>query len=469
MMRRAPAFTNDDLALTQDEGRAMREGSVMRKCTAAAVAIASLVVLIPAPPARAAQPDVIVILTDDQRWDTLSTMPVVQRLLEAHGVTFEEAYVPTALCCPSRVSLLTGRYAHGHGVWTNDEFPIFQDTDTVATRLDAVGYQTGYFGKYLNRYDGSRIPPGWDRWFAMSNETVGGAYFDYDVSDDGTSKHYGNDPSDYSTDVIADAAEAFVLDATPSEPLLAVVAPYAPHKPAIPAPRHFGALDGIAKWRPPSLNEKDVSDKPKWVRRQKFVSRARIDASRQRQLETLLAVDELVGRVIDAMHAGGRLDSALIVFTSDNAVGWGEHRLLGKNTPYEAASHIPLVVRWGGVLPDGVRDDRLIAANIDLTATVLEAAGADASGIDGVSLSDPPRTSVTIEAVSGLVPNVGKRPGYCGARTPGRLYVRYKSGFEELYIYSDDPWELENAASQRPRLLRRMRDLAKSLCGGLVP
>src|SRR5437588_11893876 len=138
--------------------------------------------------AAAHGPSVVVILTDDQRWDTLAAMPNVRRLLVDPGVRFANAFVVNSLCCPSRTSFLTGEYSHSTGIYT--EAPPyggaarFRDGSTVATWLHAAGYHTGLFGKYLNGYSGTSIPPGWDRWFAFEQHATG--YFqNYDVNDDG--------------------------------------------------------------------------------------------------------------------------------------------------------------------------------------------------------------------------------------------------------------------------------------------
>lgn len=449
-------------------------GRLCARLVAFGLFVALLAVPVRAPAeGRDRPPDVVVILTDDQRWDTLWAMPALQRLLVDQGVTYTTAFVPTAVCCPSRASLLTGRYAHAHGVWRNAP-PLggaatFDDGETLATWLDGLGYRTGLVGKYLNGHDGSSIPPGWDRWFVRFGPS---AYYDYTVNDDGEIRSFGSETTDYLTDVLATEAVRFV-EATPvDEPLFLLLAPPVPHEPAIPAERHEGAFAGIAPWRPPSFDERDVSDKPGYVRRQDRLGseeRRAIDLFRQRQLESLLAVDEMVAAVMEAIARTGRLGSTLIAYTSDNGMLWGEHRLRRKNMPYEAASHVPLVVRWDGVVPAGTVDGRLVAANVDLAATVLEAAGASAEGLDGRSLLSQDRRAMPVEALETRVGGA-VRPAYCGARTRGRLYVRYASGFEELYLYGKDAWELENAAAEAPqRVLRRMRDLANRLCGGRVP
>jgi N-acetylglucosamine-6-sulfatase len=419
-------------------------------------------VWVSAAPAAARPPDIVVILTDDQRSDTALVMPEV-RHLAAHGVRYTNAFVPTSMCCPSRTSLLTGRFSHSTGIWGNrfprGGFRVFDDSDTLATRLQGAGYDTALFGKYLHQYDGSRIPPGWDHWFAFVR---GGAYYRYDVLDQREQVHFGTGRNDYSTDVVARKAVSFIAHAEPADPIFLYVTPFAPHFPATPAPRDEGAFRGIAPFRPPSYNEPDVSDKPDWIRMRPPIASGPTDVFRERQLESLLAVDDLVGGVVGALRDAGRLRNTLIVFSSDNGVAWGEHRLAGKNTAYDAASHVPLVVRWDGEVRRGSIDRGVVAANVDVAATILRAAGAPTDQVEGVPLGR--RSSLLAEGMG-----LATRPSYCGIRTRRRLYVGYANGEEELYTLRRDPWELRNRAGRGSSDLRRLRRMADAACGGLVP
>jgi arylsulfatase A-like enzyme len=139
------------------------------------------------------RPNVVLVLTDDQRWDTLNVMPTVQSRLAARGVTFENAFVVNPICCPSRASTLTGRYSHSTGVYNNGGpyggWPAFRTREgsTIATWLRAGGYRTGFFGKYLNNYGGPFVPPGWARWVAFSPPNVEN-YYSYRLNVDGTSR-----------------------------------------------------------------------------------------------------------------------------------------------------------------------------------------------------------------------------------------------------------------------------------------
>jgi sulfatase-like protein/IPT/TIG domain-containing protein len=240
------------------------------------------------------QPNIVVILTDDQRWDTLSYMPTVTSELVGKGLTFTNAFVENPLCCPSRASFLTGLDSHSTGVYANDVpyggFSLFNDQVTVATDLHDAGYDTFLDGKYLNHYGkatgGTYVPPGWNTWRAFSSEAQ---YYNYRLSIDGTSNvSYGSAPEDYSTDVIASLADTQIRSTSPQDPLFMWIAPFAPHGPSTPAPRDVGTLDGIAAWRPPSYNEEDVRDKPAYVQAFPLLTpddQATIDADRQHQLD----------------------------------------------------------------------------------------------------------------------------------------------------------------------------------------
>jgi N-acetylglucosamine-6-sulfatase len=232
---------------------------------------------------RTSPPNIVLILTDDQRADTLQYMPNVQRLLVDKGIRFTNGYVVNPLCCPSRASILTGAYSHTTGVYTNDPhmhggFPAFRDGSTIATWLQAAGYRTSLFGKYLNGYGVTTyVPPGWDQWFATFGD---GAYYDYAAVADGDAMRFGHDPADYGTTVLRDRAVSFIRSTEASQPLFMYFAPHAPHEPAIPESRDRDAFSSEFPRPPISFDERDTSDKPANVRRL-----ARIDAEIRRDID----------------------------------------------------------------------------------------------------------------------------------------------------------------------------------------
>ena len=425
-------------------------------------------------------PDVVLILTDDQRWDTLEEMPTVDEELADHGISFERGYVSNPLCCPSRASILTGRYSHSNGVYTNKNgqphggFRAFDDRSTVATWLDEAGYRTAMLGKYFNGYEGPYVPPGWDRWFATY---VNGAFYDYLATDDGVVRTYGSDPADYGTTVLATEAVRFIESTPADTPLFLYFAPHAPHEPAMAAPGDRRAYTDLGAWRPPNYDEADVSDKPAYIRDQPrldAVASARIDEFRRSQYASLLAVDRAVGTIVDALEQRGRLSNTLIVFTSDNGMLWGEHRWATKLVPYEESIHVPFIVRFDPMI-GSPREDEHLVVNIDLAPTFAELARAAAPGAEGQSLvplfenvRSPWRSEFLLEHMQH---SDGGVPTYCGVHAERYVYVRYRTGEEELYDLERDPTELanrvENERYAEPRM--QMRQRLRELCDPLPP
>lgn len=408
------------------------------------------------------KPSIVFVVTDDQRWDLMASMPQVRTRVAGRGVTFANAFVVNSLCCPSRASILSGAYSHSTRVYRNQAphggFAYFNNSSTLPVWLSEAGYRNALVGKYLNGYPHapqSYIPPGWDRWVAY----VGGGYFNYKLNIDRSIKRYGNAPSDYLTDVLADEAVSWIKNTR--GPIFLYFAPIAPHEPAIPAPRHADVA--VPAWAPrPSFNEIDVSDKPKWVHTLNKVTptgRARIRDLRARMHRSLRSVDEAVGRLLDALEETGRLSTTLFVFTSDNGLGEGEHRWLRKQVAYEESIRVPFVVRFDP-LTSGPRVDNRLVLNIDLAPTAAELAGVPAKGAEGRSLlplvrasNSPWRTEFLIEHL-----DIGRVPTYCAVRNTRFLYVVYETGEKELYDLRTDPYEMDNRASH-PSLESIRREL----------
>lgn len=449
-------------------------GSKARLASACLAALAVCLCL--GPPATAQDeaadpPSILLIVTDDQRWDTVWAMPEVQRSLVGPGVSFEESFTTSSLCCPSRASILTGAYPHTTGVYRqtlpHGGFKSFEDATTIATELDDAGYRTGFFGKYLDSYQHDAltgyVPPGWDRWVAF----VHAEYFDYGLTVDGAVHRRGVEPDDYSTDVLAAHTEGFIRGT--EGPLFALFAPAAPHAPAIPSPVDAGRFSDLPAWRPPSFDEADRSDKPIHVRALHPVGAERtenLEILRRNQYRSLQAVDRAVGHLLDALEDTGRLDDALVVFTSDNGLLWGEHRWLKKEVPYEEAIRVPLIVRADALVAEARTDDHLVA-NIDLAPTIAEAAGVELPNADGRSLlpllADPStawRRAVLIEHLRGTNPI----PTYCAVRTARHLFAVYDTGERELYDLEADPFQLQNLAGTQPGLEGRLDTTLRSLC-----
>ncbi|MFN2589616.1 MAG: sulfatase, partial [Actinomycetota bacterium] len=399
----------------------------------------------PVASANPARPNVVVILTDDQRWDTLAAMPHVRSLLGGHGVTFKNAFVTTPLCCPSRAGLLTGRYSRNLGVYSdlppNGGAESFDDTSTLATWLNDAGYTTGFVGKYLNDYQAIRehIPPGWDEWTAIASQPAVN-YYGFTLNENGSFVHYDRRPANYSTTVLGGIATRFLRTASP--PFFLHVAPVAPHAPAIPAREDAGRIvTPFTEWSP-SFNEADVSDKP-WGDSHPRLSPAKVSQAgdrRERMLRSLLAVDRAVGEMARALAKRGQLDNTIIVFTSDNGYLLGEHRLSSKKIwPYEESIRVPLVIRTPWATKASV--DSHLVLNIDIAPTLAELARVTPDvPPDGVILvpllrgqSPPWRTAFIDEFLGRDQRFNGGPPPFVGVRTTRYLFVEYRTGWRELY------------------------------------
>ncbi len=428
-------------------------------------------------------PNIVLVLTDDQRWDTLWAMPTVRSELIEKGVTFTNGFVVNPICCSSRASILTGSYSHSTDVYRDRPphggFSTFtkrgEDRSTVATWLHAAGYRTALIGKYLNGYgpqQAAYVPPGWDRWVAFVSRNGNGDYFDYALSIDGERRRYGSDEADYSTDALADLADSFIRTTSPEEPLFLYFAPIAPHRPATPAPRNQSSFSDLEAYRPPSFNEADVSDKPGYVRALAPLDasqQAETDAFRIDQYRTLLAADDAVRTILTALEDAGRLSNTLFVFTSDNGLLWGEHRWVHKLVPYEESIRVPMVVRYDAMISAPRVDDHLVT-NIDLAPTFAASSGAEASGTEGRSLlpllASPEASWRSRFLIEHLRSSTIRAPTYCALRTPRYAYVAYGTGEEELYDLDVDAYEIQNVGADPAyaSVLAGKRARLRSLC-----
>ncbi len=408
-------------------------------------------------------PSVLVIVTDDQRWDTLNVMPTVRARIARHGVRLTRAYVTNPSCCPSRASMLTGDYSHTTGVWQNSGehggFTAFDDDSTLATWLEDAGYRTGLFGKYMNGYSprAGYVPPGWETWFAIGE----GFFYDYvalDVQEgSGRTVTFGDRPSDYSTRVLTRRARSFISSTPPDTPFFAIVAYQAPHAPATPDPRDVTAFQDLQPHRPPSFDERNVADKPPYIRSLRRLSRAReraVDDFRRDQLQSLLAVDRGVGRLLSTLRHVGRLHDTMVIFTSDHGIQWGEHRWVAKGVPYEESIRVPLVVRFDALVAERNVRTASPVLGIDLAPTVAEIAGIPAPPVDGATfaslLVDPTATLRESFIVEHRATGERRHPTFCAVRMGPWSFVRYyRDGVLtdiELYDLASDPFQLRNRA-----------------------
>ena len=328
-------------------------------------------------------PNILIIVTDDQRYEgTMAALPSVARWFGEQGTEFSNAYATTPLCCPSRASILTGRYPHNHSVYQNGrEARARMDFDaTLPAFLKQRGYRTGLFGKFFNRWPYFIDPPYFDRW-AMSGSGYIGARFNMQ----GDVRRVKR----YSTHVVSDRASRFLARSIESDqPWFMYVAPVAAHSPFSPEAEYVHAAVPLRPYNP-AIEETDLSDKPPWVADRPGAHPDRITEMYLGQLRTLMSVDDMVDRLFTELEAAGEADNTIAVFTSDNGFLWGEHGLSRKKHPYLPSIEVPLFLRWPGHAPEGLQDPR-IAANIDIAPTVLQAAGIEPpEAMDGIPLIGP--------------------------------------------------------------------------------
>ena len=422
--------------------------------------------------ARAAtsQPNIVILLTDDQRTDEMAHMPTLHSQLIDKGVTFDRSFVVDPLCCPARISLLRGQTSHTTSVWnvtgTYGGWPrvhkVQLEGSTLATWLHAAGYRTALVGKYLNEYtDLSYVPPGWDYWRALLEQP----YEDFTVSENGTPRQW---TGVYNTTVMTDYADQFIRGTPATQPLFLYLSYIAPHEPTIPDAKYQNdprCLD-VRHDGGPAFNEADVSDKPPYIRKRALFSPADQQTygvvRPQNACRTLLSVDDGLTSVIDALTDTGRMSSTMFIYTSDNGILDGEHRHHEKKVPYEESIRVPLVVRYDPITAGVARHDPDMVLNIDIAPTLMSLDGLSVrpgcptppygtctGAFDGRSFlplltgtSTQWRTKFLIEHWDD--PTKPGIPTYCGVRTLRYKFVHYRTGDEELYDLKADPHELTN-------------------------
>jgi len=391
------------------------------------------------------RPSFVVIQTDDQTLDELyasfgtprlQAMPNTLRLIAKRGMTFDRYYVSYPLCCPSRVTLLTGRYAHNDGVKGNIQpnGGYFGFSFRAAYRhnlavwLQKDGYRTIHVGKFLNGYGdepyspGTEVPPGWNAWHTVLKSDTDHYYYGYELNDNGQidgpfgdsgsweTREYGvrDDigcpfvpanglPCYYETDILTRIADEEMRGTPPDRPFYLQLDYTAPHgdfrRPAgpEPAPREDTWFDGAPypHGRHEGFDEGNVNDKPRFIREAPYLSLNDIHTYRvyyDKALASLRAVDDSVKEIIDTLGALHRLRNTYVIFTSDNGFFFGEHRLLGgKFLAYEPSTHLPFLIRGPHIRPNSESNE--IVGNTDIAPTVLQLAGAKADkSIDGQSM-----------------------------------------------------------------------------------
>lgn len=412
------------------------------------------------------------------RQSDIDELPRLKALTEGRGLTFENSFVTTSLCCPSRATLLTGQYPHNHGVLSNDAslgralapkyadnraYPAFarygHTDDHIGTWMRRAGYKTGYYGKYLNQTPAGKPQPGWSDYYVLA---AGGSYW---TNTSGQVTVYENRLPD--APIVTRKITSLIESS--DEPFFGVAAYKAPHNSALAPAQDRGTFARRPVPKPPSYNERDMSDKPSALRQlnpMNKIKKRKTQKEYTTRLDKLLAVERGVEEIYRALRETGKLGNTYVIFTSDNGYQLGEHRLhYSKTTHYEESMRVPLTVSGPGIAPG--TSVKHMALNNDLAPTI--------AGIGGAAMSTerpPDGTALTKVLRPATRPHLSdwrRRflnanwmhawymdwPATKAVRTRTRLYARTLGGERELYNLSKDPYELKSRHKSMKRSQKR--------------
>jgi arylsulfatase A-like enzyme len=378
--------------------------------------------------------------------DPLRFMPKTRAWM-ASGRRYTQMFVADPSCCPSRSSLMTGRYPHNNGVHNQQEGPMFDGPHSMACYLRTAGYATYLDGKFLTTWPKTTLPPCFDH-----STVMWGGYSNVQVRIDGKART----SSGYSTTYLGNQGRQYISTAlSGTKPFLLYETPQAPHwvdttnpdgsavKLAVPDTKYATANVGTCSGVP----EADRSDKPAYVRTMNYTT-AQGQAMCQSQLRAIMSADDEFAATMQLLSDRGVLDNTLVILSSDNGYMWGEHGRWEKFVPYEPSLRVPLFLRWPGHVVAGTDPTRIVSY-LDLLPTMLEAAGftlpATAPRLDGESLLQPThRTMMYSEYyVDSANPNI---PSWRMVRTPTAKYIQTYNAAgtviaREYYNLASDPAE----------------------------
>ena len=446
---------------------------------------------------KSSPPNVVFILTDDQRWDCLSCVghsslktPNMDRVAR-EGTRFAHMFCTTSLCSPSRASMLSGLYPHAHGVVNNfTDYPA--KVRSFPQQLQAAGYTTAYIGKWHMDENNDSPRPGFNYWASHQGQ---GKYYDTSFNINGQRDVLKG----YYTTRVTDLAVDWIKGRSQNQPFMLMLGHKAPHTPAVPEPKYAHLFDSVDVPYPASAFTLD--DKPEWIRqrlatwhgiygplwgfREKFPD-ARPEAVKdfaafvRSYLAVIQSVDDSLGRIFAVLEETGRLDNTLLIFASDNGFFLGEHGMMDKRTAHEESLRVPLLVRYPRLARPGAVVEQMVL-NLDIAPSILDICGASPlPNIHGRSWK-PLLTGDTrgwrtswfyeynYEKQFPYTPNVR------GLRTDEWKYIHYPHGDggtdrhkAELYNLKADPQELKNliddsahsakAAELKAELTRQMQE-----------
>ena len=409
-------------------------------------------------PQTATKRNLVIILADEHRFDMMSAIghpwlqtPNLDKLIGG-GALFENAFVTTSLCSQSRASILTGQYAHSHGV-LDETTPLPSSLVTFPRILQQNGYRTGLIGKWHIGGEGDEPRTGFNRWVSFRGH---GVYANPTLNMDGDRRRVNG----YITDLLTDEARKFIAGNS-TLPFMLLLSHKAGNNDFVPHERHRASYSNDAIPYPKSIanTEQNYRGRPQWVRRQReswhgvdgmYNRRLNFDQLYRDYCRSLLSIDESVGAVMDELRKRRLLNSTLVIYTADHGFQLGEHGLIDKRTMYEPSIRIPMIAHC----PELIRPDTKIesmALNIDLAPTVLEAAGVQIPTMHGRSLlpllrgsNHPVRTEFIYEYFWDR--EFPQTPTTIGLRTATHSFMQYHGiwDLDELYDVEDDPEQMNN-------------------------
>lgn len=427
--------------MMENRRRTLRQ-FVKRHCRLHAMVLAVIALVMAGCTAKEPQtpPNIILFLVDDLRWDELGysgspvPTPNIDKLA-AKGIRFDNAFVTSSLCSPSRASFLTGAYPHTHGVVGNTTDIDFETMPTIGSLLQSGGYYTAMIGKW-HMGKNSAPRPGFDYWFALPGQ---GQYFDPKFNDNGVQVQIEG----YNTDILTDKTLAFLAQRD-DQPYYLHLSYKAVHGPFLPSSRYKDSLDA-----------EDFSELSR-----PNAKRAATQL-RKRRAETIRSVDESIGAIVSQLKKTGELKNTVLVFTSDNGYLFGEHGRGDKRVFYEESIRIPWIMHYPALRSKQKTVDEPVL-NIDFLPSMLDLAGVP------VPESIQGRSFIPLLAPKGRRPEGWRDhwvyeyineeefphiPTHLAVVTPELKYVHFPEGpglFQRfdgedmLFDLSSDPYEMEN-------------------------
>lgn len=423
--------------------------------------------------------NIIFILTDDHRYDAMGFVkkqsfintPNLDRMAKA-GVYLQNAFVTTALCSPSRASILTGLYAHKHKVVDNNN-PVPSQLVFYPQYLQKAGYETALIGKWHMGGDFDDPQRGFNYWVSFKGQGT------YMPNPDGFNVNGKKVPQKgYITDELTDYALDWLRNRKDKKPFALYLSHKGVHENFTAAERHKNRYKDSAFLPPATMNPANTKDLPMWTQNQRnswhgidypYHSDLDIGGYYKKYAEALLSVDESVGRVLDFLKENNLLESTLVIYMGDNGFQFGEHGLIDKRTAYEASMRVPMIAYAPGLIPAGTVVKQVVA-NIDIAPTILEAAGLKAPAyMDGKSFlplaegkNIPWRGALLYEYY--WERNFPQTPTVHALRGDRYKYIHYHGiwDIDELYDLQTDPEEamnLINSTAHQPIIKQMNKEL----------